>query len=39
VALESRKVDPIEVLGKRGITQNSLIEVIHDSAYGSSAAD
>jgi hypothetical protein len=39
VALESRKVDPFEVLGKLGIAHNPLIEIVHDSAYGRSAAN
>jgi hypothetical protein len=39
VALESRKVDPFEVLDKLGITQNPLIKIVHDSAYGRSAAN
>jgi hypothetical protein len=39
VALESRKVDPFEVLGKLGIVQNPLIKIVDDSAYGRSAAN
>jgi hypothetical protein len=39
VALESRKIDPLEVRGKLGITQNPLVKIVHDSAYGRSAAN
>jgi hypothetical protein len=39
VALESRNIDPFEVPGKLGIAQNPLIKIVHDSAYGKSAAN
>jgi hypothetical protein len=39
VAPKSRKIDPFEVRCKLRIAQNALIKIVHDSAYGGSAAD